>query len=315
MELQRSANTSTNFPPFLGTSGPRERLKRTAVALRDSSNLGQRSASANTAQPNEQAVAEPESAAKQRYIDEELTARRAANDYYSCATDDVLIAAARSSDGRAFEELSRRHMISIRRTVYSIVRNLEDTEDVLQDSLLKAFCSLPEFKGSCKFSTWITKIAINSALMLLRKRKARAESPLIRSDAADQTGQMWDIADPSTNIERGFATQEARNLLSHAIEGLPPIYRGVLEQYYLQEKSMREAAVTLGISIPTAKARLFRARRTLRFRLKAERFVFSTHVRRLPQSNKWTFSSRGLQLRYLSRTDADFNANSELDSP
>jgi RNA polymerase sigma-70 factor (ECF subfamily) len=270
MELQRSVNTSTNFPPFLGTSGPRERLKRTAVALRDSSDLGHRPASPNTAQPNEQAVAGPESAAKQPFIDNELTAPRAADDY-SCATDDVLIAAAKSADGRAFEELSGRHARSIRRTVYRIVRNLEDTEDVMQDSLLKAYRSLPEFKASCKFSTWITRIAINSALMLLRKRKGHSEVSLIRNDAADQPGQMSDIADPSTDIERGLAAQEVRNLLSHAVERLPPIYRGILEQYHLQEKSMREAADTLGISIPTAKARLFRARRTLRSRLKAKK--------------------------------------------
>jgi RNA polymerase sigma factor (sigma-70 family) len=82
---------------------------------------------------------------------------------------------------------------------------------------------------------------------------------------------MWDIADPSSNIECGLATQEALNLLSRAVKGLPPTYRGVLEQYYLQEKSMREAADALGISIPTAKARLFRARRTLRSRLKAKK--------------------------------------------
>jgi RNA polymerase sigma-70 factor, ECF subfamily len=270
MELQHSVHTSTNFTPFFDTSGPRKRLKRTAVALRDSLDLRQRPASLNTAHPAEQVAGASESEAKHPYINKELTAPRATNDY-SCVTEDVLIAEAKSSDGRAFEELSGRHVRSIRRTVFNIVRNLEDTEDVLQESLLKAYCSLPKFKGSCKFSTWMTKIAVNSALMLLRKRKARPEAPLIRSDTEHQTGQMWDIADPSTNIEGELATQEARNLLSHAIEGLPPIYRSVLEQYHLQDKSMREAADTLGISIPTAKARLFRARRTLRSRLKAKK--------------------------------------------
>ena len=270
MELQHSVNTSTNLPPCLGTPGPRERLKSTAVGLPDSSDLRQRPAPLNTAQPAEQAVFGPESAAKQPYSAKEFAAPRTVNDY-SCATDEVLIDAAKASDGRAFEELSGRHVRLIRKTVYRIVRNLEDTEDVMQDSLLKAYCGLPEFKASCKFSTWITRIAINSALMLLRKRKARPEASLIRSDAADQTGQTWDIADSSTNIELGLATQEARNLLSHAIEGLPPIYRSVLEQFHLQEKSMREAADTLGISIPCAKARLLRARRTLRSRLKAKK--------------------------------------------
>jgi RNA polymerase sigma-70 factor (ECF subfamily) len=285
MELQHSVNTSTNFPPFLGTSGGRERLKRTAIALRDSSDLRQRPVSPNPAQPYEQAVAAPESAAKQPSIDKELTAQWATNDY-SCATEDVLIAEAKSSNGRAFEELSGRHLRSIRRTVYRIVRNLEDTEDVLQDSLLKAYCSLPEFKESCKFSTWITKIAVNSALMLLRKRKARPEVSLIRSDAGDQTGKTWDIADPSSSIERRLATQEARDLLSRAVEMLPANYRNVLEQFHLQEKSMREAADTLGISIPTAKARLFRARRALRSRLIAIGLLPLTHARRPRQIYK-----------------------------
>ena len=274
MELQRSVNTSTNFQLFLGTSGPRERLKNTAVALRDSSDLQQRPASANTAQPNEQSVAEPERAPKRPSIDNEFAAPRAANDY-SCATDDVLVAAAKSSDGRAFEELSSRHVNSIRRTVYRIVRNLEDTEDVMQDSLLRAYCSLPEFKASCKFSTWFTRIAINSALMLLRKRKARPEASLIRSDAADQTGKMWDIADPSSSIEWRLATQETHDLIFRAVETLPANYRIVLEQFHLREQSMREAADTLGISIATAKSRLFRARRTLRSKLKRKNISIS----------------------------------------
>lgn len=242
------------------------------MVLHDCADLRQWPASPNAVQHAEQAAAAPESVAKQLSIDNEFTAPRAANDY-SRATDDVLVAAAKSFDGRAFEELSSRHVTSIRRTVYRIVRNLEDTEDVMQDSLLKAYCSLPEFKASCKFSTWITTIAINSALMLLRKRKARPETSLIRSDAADQTG--WDIADPSSSIERRLAAQEVRALLSRAVETLPASYRNVLEQFHLREKSVREAADTLGISIATAKSRLFRARRTLRSKLKRKNITAS----------------------------------------
>ena len=266
MELQTSVNTSTNLPPLSGVPGPRERLKSIAVIPQDCAELRQWPASPHAAQHAEQAAAASESAAKQPSIDNEFAAPRAANDY-SCATDDVLVAAAKSSDGRAFEELSSRHVNSIRGTVYRIVRNLEDTEDVMQDSLLKAYCNLPEFKASCKFSTWVTKIAINSALMLLRKRKARPEASLIRSDAADQTGKIWDIADPSSSIERRLAAQEARALLFRTVETLPASYRSVLEQFHIREKSMRETADTLGISIPTAKSRLFRARRILRSKL------------------------------------------------
>ena len=92
------------------------------------------------------------------------------------ATNEVLTLAARSGNGSAFVELSRRHSKRIQLRIYRILGNWEDTEDALQDSLLKAFMHLDQFRGTCNFSTWLTKIAINSALMVLRKRKAHPET-------------------------------------------------------------------------------------------------------------------------------------------
>ena len=185
------------------------------------------------------------------------------------ASEDQLLTAAKSSDGRAFEELSSRHLGSIRRRVYSIVRNPEDTEDVVQESLLRAYRHLHEFRASCSFSTWLTRIAINTALMLLRKRHARCEVSLDRGGEADQAWSTSEIPDPSPDMERAYATQEALESLSRAVKSLPPLYRNVLEQYHAHEKSIREAADKLGITVASAKARLFRARRTLRSRLEA----------------------------------------------
>ena len=84
---------------------------------------------------------------------------------YSRASDDELLVAARSSDGRAFAELCRRHARSIQKKVFGMLRNREDAEDVLQDAICSAFVHLHCFRGTCAFSTWLTQIAINAALM------------------------------------------------------------------------------------------------------------------------------------------------------
>lgn len=190
---------------------------------------------------------------------------------YACASDEHLVEAAKVSDGRAFEELSNRHRKSISNVVYRIVGNREDTEDVVQDSLLKAYSRLSDFRGSCSFSTWVTTIAINTARMLLRKRRARPELRLVQSSGTDQMERIWDIPDPSPGTEQRYSKQKTLEFLSRAVNRLPESYRNVLEQYHAQEKPMREVADTLGISVASAKSRLFRARRILRSRLQGQR--------------------------------------------
>src|SRR5215469_4045143 len=94
---------------------------------------------------------------------------------YREASDEALLAAARSSDECAFAELSDRYRKSIHNTASRIVRHREDAEDVVQDTLFKAYTHLKHFRGACRFSSWLTSIAINSALMLLRRRRSRSE--------------------------------------------------------------------------------------------------------------------------------------------
>ena len=240
MELQNPVLTPTDVSPLLG--------------------------SASECQGDAPDLASPESADKRVVSEVELQALSSENTY-ARASEDQLFRAAKSADGRAFEELSGRHLGFIRKRVYSIVRNPEDTEDVVQDSLLKAYCHLHEFRESCSFSTWLTRIAINAALMLLRKKKKRAEVPFDQGGEADQAWSTWEIPDPSPDAEWTYATQETLEFMSRAVKSLPPLYRSVLEQYHAQEKSLREAADKLGITVASAKARLFRARRTLRSRL------------------------------------------------
>lgn len=121
---------------------------------------------------------------------------------YRCATDEQLLAAARSADKDAFTELSNRCAAVVHRKVLAIVRNREDGEDVVQEALFKAYAHLDGFRGSSTFSTWLTKIAINSALMLLRKKRSPHEVSLDQCGEDSQTWAAWEISDPRPDAEQ-----------------------------------------------------------------------------------------------------------------
>ena len=268
MEPQVSATPVSNLSPTI--VGLCNRLKSTADGREDSLDSGH---TGNTGKQAGPPWANPESAQEQAPLDPEFSAGVSANDY-ARASNDQLLAAAKSSDHRAFEELSGRYLKSMRKRVYSMVRNPEDTEDVVQDTLLKAYRHLGDFRESCEFSTWITKIATNTALMFLRKRRSRAEASFYQACETDETWTMCDIPDPSPSTERTYARQETVEFMLHAVKRLPPVLRSILEQYHAQEKSLQEAADALGITVPSAKARLFRARRKLRSRLEGRQISF-----------------------------------------
>ena len=268
MEHQGLVTTSRTLRPPLPISGQGEHLKNNS-ALPSSPDL-EKGTALQTIIGHSQG---------QRWVDQAI-ARLAPNDRasvsqsridYARASDEHLVEAAKSSDGRAFEELSNRHRRSISHVVHRIVGNREDAEDVVQDSLLKAYCRLSEFRGSCGFSTWITAIAINTARMLLRKKRARPELQLVQNGGTDQIERIWDIPDPSPSTEQRYSKQKTLEFMLRAVNRLPAVYRNVLEQYHAQEKPMREVADALGISVASAKSRLFRARRILRSRLQGQR--------------------------------------------
>ena len=269
MELQPLPTSPTNLLPLLRPPSRFGRVDSTPDNHLDSPD-GTTTAAliGNVGQPG-RASADRGSADKQASLDEDFSAPKLRGDY-ARASDDQLLAAAKSEDGRAFEELSGRYIRAMRKRVYSIVRNPEDAEDVVQDSLLKAYRHLQEFRESCEFSTWITRIATNTALMVLRKRRSRPEVSLYQASQTDQTWTIDDFPDPSPSAERAYARREMLDFVKRAVNRLPPLYRCVLEQYHGQEKSMRDAAASLGITVETAKSRLFRARRTLRSRLERQ---------------------------------------------
>lgn len=187
---------------------------------------------------------------------------------YSIAYDDQLLVKAQSGDQQAFVELCRRHSPMVKKRIFSIVRNQEDAEDALQDTLLKAYRHLDAFRRNCKFSTWLTSIGTNTALMILRKRKTRKEG---NTDVLNDGSGAWEsteFVDPSLNPERLHSRHQIILVVRRAVDKLRPTLRSMIEQHYGTECSLEESARALDISAGAAKSRLMRGRKTLRSYLK-----------------------------------------------
>jgi RNA polymerase sigma factor (sigma-70 family) len=188
----------------------------------------------------------------------------AASDDPPIVTDERLVAAAKNGVTSAFDELCRRHARKMFRITNRITRNREDAEDAVQECFLSAFIHLRSFDGRARFSTWLTRIAFNAALMKLRKNRARHEVPIEGPVETREARPEHRFPDPSLNPEERYAKSEREAMLRDAIAKLRPRIRKALEIYQLQERSLDEAAETLGISVTAAKARLFQARAALR---------------------------------------------------
>lgn len=182
-------------------------------------------------------------------------------------TDELLVSAAKSGDHSAFAALCERHSDKITRTIYRVTRNWHDAEDVLQDSFLKAFVHLNTFEGRSSFSSWLTRIALNSALMSLRKKRG-VEIPIDHTRHDVEIWQTWEPRNLKENPENGYIERERAELLKKAILRLPPIFREVIQLRQAQDCSTREIAQALGISVPAAKTRLHRATTALRRRFR-----------------------------------------------
>jgi RNA polymerase sigma-70 factor (ECF subfamily) len=179
-------------------------------------------------------------------------------------SDAVLVSTAKSGDANAFVELSRRHSSRLLQTTYRITRNQQDAEDAVQDSLLKAFTHLNDFQEKSSFSTWVTRIAINSALMILRKKRVCVEISIDGGDDSSETCERWEPRSLTEDPENRLARSEREELLREAILRLPPVIREAVELRQARDYSTREIAQALGISIAAVKSRLSRARLSLR---------------------------------------------------
>jgi RNA polymerase sigma factor (sigma-70 family) len=179
------------------------------------------------------------------------------------AEDGLLVEAAQAGEEWAFVELCTRNSKRVFNTIYSVTKNREDAEDALQDSMMRAFLHLKQFDGRSSFATWFTRIGINSALMILRKRRIRLETSM-DATAEGETWQVWQIADHAANPEQQYVGHEKSVRLQRAICRLPRTLRSVVESGQMEGHSMKQIARNMGISVPATKSRLARAKVALR---------------------------------------------------
>lgn len=189
--------------------------------------------------------------------------------------DALLVAAARNREAQGFEILVGRHRGRILRVVQQFTRNREDAEDVVQQAFQKAFLHLQQFEGNSAFSTWLTRIAINEALMWLRKKRAAPEVSIEESTEENVTKHPLDSPDPGPSPEDSYLQREWEQILSRAMKQLTPAIRTAVELRDLGELSTDETAGVMKVSASAVKARVFHGRKKLRLLL--ERYFQSTH--------------------------------------
>jgi RNA polymerase sigma-70 factor, ECF subfamily len=178
------------------------------------------------------------------------------------ATDEALVAAAKLGNHPAFAELWTRYSNTAFKMAYRIVGNRDDAEDVIQDAWMKVYVHLRTFGGRSKFSTWLIRITINSALMTLRRKRVHPETSMEFTDG--ESWQNCEIADPTEDVEDFYARCERVESLRRAICRLQPTLRNVIEIRQLNDRSVKEIAECAGISVAATKSRLLRARTILR---------------------------------------------------
>jgi RNA polymerase sigma-70 factor, ECF subfamily len=179
----------------------------------------------------------------------------------------ALVNAAKGGDVTAFEELVRRYDRNVFRIANHITQNREDAEDVVQDAFLKAYSNLAQFQGQSKFYTWLVRIAVNEALMRLRRRRPERMVSLDEDVKTEDDSVPREVADWSPNPEQLYGQGELKDILTKTIQGLPASFRTVFVLRDVEGLSTEETADALNLSIPAVKSRLLRARLQLRDRL------------------------------------------------
>jgi RNA polymerase sigma-70 factor, ECF subfamily len=181
--------------------------------------------------------------------------------------DATLVTQTREGDARAFSELVRRYEGKVFRLAQHVTQNREDAEDVLQETFLKAYEHLDQFRGESKFYTWIVRIAVNQALMKLRRRKTDKSVSLDQTIDTGEDTIVREIAAWDEDPEQRFSREELGTILNSAVESLEPLYRSVFVLRDIEDLSTEETAEALDLSVPAVKSRLLRARLQLREKL------------------------------------------------
>jgi RNA polymerase sigma-70 factor, ECF subfamily len=194
-----------------------------------------------------------------------------AADTAKASSDDALIARAKTGDFEAFEELVGRYQDKVYRLAFRFVRNETEAKEIVQDTLLSVWRKLDGFKGDSAFGSWLFRVTANAALMRLRSQRRHAEVsteelPPGFLDAPDSVygqilshGENW-----ARRPDEELQSEELREKIQAAVDGLPEIYRTVFLVRDVDGLSTEETAEALQLSVPTVKTRLHRARIALR---------------------------------------------------
>jgi RNA polymerase sigma-70 factor, ECF subfamily len=174
-----------------------------------------------------------------------------------------LVAAARSGSSAAFAELREVYAPRVYRKLVTITKNREDAEDALQDTFLRAYMALHTFEERSSFYTWVTRIGINSALMILRRRRTRSEVSLDSPGETEEAISGFEFKDTGPSPEHICVHRQRYACMLRSIWNLQPRLRQVIEMQMMDDCSIREIAEALEISEAAVKSRLSRARARL----------------------------------------------------
>ncbi|QED28873.1 sigma-70 family RNA polymerase sigma factor [Microvenator marinus] len=188
------------------------------------------------------------------------------------AADSDIVQRTLKGDAAAFDQIVREYRETVFRVAMRIVKNEEEAQDVTQDAFMNAYRKLDSFKGDAALSSWIYRIAVNTALMRLRKKKRRAEVSMEGLPISDEMDFVWtDLSAHNVRGDEAAENKELRGKIAAAVEELEPKYKDVFVAKELDGLSLQEIADEMDLSVPAVKSRLHRARLSLRVSL--ERYV------------------------------------------
>ena len=180
-----------------------------------------------------------------------------------------LIKKAITGDEKAYQQILENYRGALFNLLYKMVRNKEETEDLVQEAFMKAFNALPSFNEEYAFSTWLYKIAVNNCIDHMRKKRLKTFS--INKPVQSKDGELdREFPDTTTSPDKAMLTAERSKLIETAIHELPENYKIAIVLRHTEEKSYEEIAEILNIPLGTVKARIFRAREMLKKKLKGK---------------------------------------------
>jgi RNA polymerase sigma-70 factor (ECF subfamily) len=206
-------------------------------------------------------------------------AQRHTIEQLSTVNDAELVLGAQQGDDQAFAELFSRHRARCLRLGVSILHNMQDAEDEVQNAFWRAYQHLDRFQGKAKFSTWVNRILINQCVMHIRNSRRR-RSVYIGEIAANDDRSAWELRDKRRNPEEELDRNEVENWIRKEVRGIPPLLQPVLVLRDFEQRSTTDVAALMRISAAAVKSRLLRARRILRLRMRRHtgRIGMATHV-------------------------------------